>query len=99
MSNGTAQPGTLIYAALVDGTVPWTLKPSDTVMCDELMEAFAGVGHPFDVIYTLLDIDLITTEQVDRLAHDDAQLVEFKPLIRRAYLAAVAQGRVPGRLN
>ena len=89
----------MIRAALVDETEPWPLESVDLGYYDELMEAFAGIGHPFDIIYTLLDRDFISTAEVDRLAHDDVQLAAFKPLIKRAYLDAVAQGLVPGRLN
>ena len=89
----------MIHAALVEETAPWPLESVDLGYYDELMEAFAGIGHPFDIIYTLLDHDFISTAEVDRLAHDDVQLAAFRPLIKRAYIDAGAQGRVPGRLN
>ncbi len=102
-----------IHATLVDETEPWPLPALETIQealwqlrdwpdLRDLLEAFlsqCGIG---DAAYTLMDHDLVTTEEVDRLPRlkdCDPSYLTFKPLMRRAYLDAVARGLVPGRLN
>ena len=102
----------MIHATLVDDIEPWPLPALETVQeslwqlraCPEvrdLLEAFrsqCGIG---DAVYTLMDYDLISSAEVDRLSWRDGRdpYVAFKPLIRRAYMDSVARGLVPGRLN
>jgi hypothetical protein len=111
-NSAIAQLTDMIHATLVGGIEPWPLPPLETTQelisrirgwpdVPELLEAFlsqCGIG---DALYTLLEHNLITPGEVDRLSCREGRggYITFKPLVRRAYLDAVAQGLVPGRLN
>ena len=85
-----------LYAALVDETAPWPMKMGDG--WDDLTLAFAGALGLGDALYVMMDHDLLDPEEVEHLSRHGETYHTFKPLISRAYLEAVAQGLVPGRL-
>ncbi len=95
-----------IFATLVDETEPWPptidmLDASPEFGDRDLLQAFTAQGNIGDTLYILMDHDLITPEEVDRLARpgDCTPFMTYRPLLRQAYLDAIARGLVPGRLN